>query len=329
VRVLVIGASGFIGVHVVDALRALGVEPRCGQRAAAPRRALRARGLDAERIDLDDPDLAGRIGDAEVVVHAAGHYPRTSRYAAAALATGRRQTRALLDACASAGVRRLVYVSSTATVARRNGRPSDERDVYPRAPAFGVYHALKWEMEALVARERRVATVVACPSGCLGAEDLRVGTCALLLAAARGLDPIHPDGLVSLVDVRDAAAGIARLATMPAPPARVLLSGHDVGLHGFLTVLAERYRTPPPSPPLPAEAALAWADAAEAAAEPAGGRAPLPRELVDLVLHGRALDTSLATSALGVRWRPLDETLDTFDAWARRARLLPPTPESP
>ncbi len=327
VSVLVIGASGFLGVHVVDALRALGVEPRCGQRSTAPRLALQSRGLRAERVDLDDPALAHHLAGAEVVVHAGAHYPRSSLDRAGTLAVGRRQTRALLDAAASAGVRRLVYVSSTATVAPAPAGPSDESHVFAAAPGFGVYHDLKWEMEALVAAERRFETVIACPSGCLGAEDRRVGTCALLLAVARGLDPIHPDGLVSLVDARDVGAAVARLATMPAPPRRVILSGHDVGLHALLVALSARYGTRPPSSPLPAPAARAWADAAEAEAEATRARAPLPRELVDLVLHGRPLDTALAASALGARWRPLADTLDTFDAWARRQRLLPPTPE--
>lgn len=325
-RVLVLGASGFVGVHVVDALRALGVEPVAAQRSVAPRLGLRTRAVATVRVDLDDPALADRLAGADVVVHAAAHYPRTSLDRAGTLAVGRRQTRALLDAAAAAGVRRLVYVSSTATVAPAPSGPSDESHVFPRAPGFGVYHDLKWEMEALVGAERRVETVIACPSGCLGAEDLRVGTCALLIAAARGLDPIHPDGPVSLVDVRDAAAVIARLATMPSPPTRVLASAHDVGLHALLVGLAARYGTRPPSPPLPPVAARVWADAAEREAEATGGRAPLPRELVDLVLHGRPLDTRRAAAILGAPWRPLAETLDTFDRWARRQRLLP-TPE--
>ncbi|MDP2304718.1 MAG: NAD-dependent epimerase/dehydratase family protein [Pseudomonadota bacterium] len=328
-RILVLGASGFIGVHVVDALRALGVEPLCAQRSPAPRIALRSREATVVRIDLDVPTLAEHLAGFDVVVHAAGHYPAHSLDRAGTLARGLRQTRALLDAVATAGVARLVYVSSTATVARSSdGAPSDESHVFAEPPGFGVYHDLKWEMEAVVARERRFETVIACPSACLGAEDRRIGTCALLLAMARGADPLHPDGLVSLVDVRDVGAAIARLATMPEPPRRVLLSGHDIDLHALLCALALRYGAPPPSAPLPAKAALAWADAAETYAEATGTRAPLPRELVDLVLHGGPLDTRLAVTRLGARWTPLADTLDTFDRWARRQRLLPP-PRSP
>lgn len=337
-RILVLGASGFVGVHIVDALRALGVEPLCSQRSPAPRLALRSRGATVVHVDLDKTTvdaLAVQLCGVDVVIHAAGHYPADSLDRASTLARGRRQTRALLDAAAAGGVRRLVYVSSTATVAPApRGGPSDETHVYVRAPGFGVYHDLKWEMEALVDAERRFETVLACPSACLGAEDRRLGTCGILLAVVRGANPVHPDGNVSLVDVRDVGAAIARLATMPDPPRRVLLSGHDVGLHALLGMLARRYDAPPPSAPISAEAAIAWADAAEAA-EARGGartvgidRASLPRELVDLVIHGRPLDTHLAATRLGARWTPLTDTFDTFDTWARRQRLFP-TPRSP
>ncbi len=329
-RVLVLGASGFVGVHVVDALRGLGVEPLCAQRSAAPRLGLRSRNATVVRVDLDDTTdgLAEALRGIDVVVHAAGHYPADSRDRAGTLARGRRQTRALLDAVAASGARRLVYVSSTATVAPApGGGPSDETNVFDGPPGFGVYHDLKWEMEALVAAEDRFETVIACPSACLGAEDRRVGTCGLLLAVARGAEPKHPDGLVSLVDVRDVGAAVARLATMPDPPRRVVLSGHDIGLHDLLALLARRYGRPPPSAPLGPEEALAWADAAEASAAATGTRAPLPRELVELVLHGRPLATGLAATRLDARWTPLTVTFDTFDRWARRQRLLPPSPE--
>lgn len=275
--------------------------------------------------DLDAPaSLVEALTGADVVVHAAGHYPRTSLDRADTLAHGLRQTRTVLDVAARCGVRRLVYVSSTATVAaRRDGRPSGESDVFDGPPGLGVYHELKWEMEALVASERRFEVVIACPSGCLGPEDQRLGTSGLLLAAARGWNPPHPDGLVSFVDVRDVARGLACLADMPLPPPRIVLSGGEVRLHAFLVALARRYGTPAPSPALSDADAVAFADAEELRTSGSNARPGLSREIVDLVLHGRPLDTRLAEAALGLEWTPLGSTLDAFDAWARRARLLP------
>jgi hypothetical protein len=45
------------------------------------------------------------------------------------------------------------------------------------------------------------------------------------------------------------------------------------------------------------------------------------------VVHGVALDASQSARALGLRYRPLADTLDAFDAWALRLGLIPAAPE--
>lgn len=325
---LVLGAAGFIGLNLVDALRAEGIEPRCGRRRRTNVLPLRSRKVAMVPADLDDPaSLDAAMAGCDVVFHCAGHYPRHSLDRDAAFATGLGQTERLLDAAVRSGVRRVVYVSSTSSVAPNpDGGPSDERHVFPTSPGHGVYHDLKWEMEQRFLAERRVDVTVACPSACIGAWDLRVGTSALLVALARGMDPRHPEGVVSLVDTMDVGRALVALGRHAAPPRRVILSGESRSLHGLLVAVAERYRVPPPSPPLSADAALAYADAEEARAAREGGRAGLSREIADLIVHGVPLDARLAETALGMRWTPLATTLDTFDEWARRMRLIP-TPE--
>ena len=54
-----------------------------------------------------------------------------------------------------------------------------------------------------------------------------------------------------------------------------------------------------------------------------GGRPALARELADLIIHGVPLDAGLARRELGLTFRPLSHTLDAFDDWARRVRILP------
>ncbi len=325
---LVLGAGGFLGLNLVDALVASGQVPRCGRRARSNVIALRERRLPLVAADLDSPaELLAAMRGCATVFHLAGHYPRLSLDGQGTLETGLRQLHHALDAAAQAGIRRLIYLSSTATVAPApGGGPSNERHLYSAPQGFGTYHDLKWEMEQVVLAERRFETVVACPGACLGAWDLRVGTSALLVGLARGVDPPHPDGVINLVDAADVALALVKLAQLPAPPRRLLLSGGNHRLHGLLCELAARYRVPQPSPPLPAAAAIALADAEERRAALSGGRPRLSREIADLVVHGAPIDASLARSALGLAFRPLAQTLDTADAWNRRMRILPPLP---
>ena len=280
--------------------------------------------------DLDAPEtIREAVRGADAVVHLAGHYPKLSLDAQSTLATATTQMRTLLDACADGGVKRLVYISSTATVAPRSDgplrahAPSTEGDRFARAPGFGTYHDVKWHLEALVDAESRFETVTVCPGACIGPHDYRLGTAAFLAATARQMQPPHPEGWVNVVDVRDVGVAIAKLVQHASPPRRVILSGEPWKLHSLLELLAPRYGAPPPVPPLSATDAVALADSEEHRAARDGGRPSISRELVDLVVHGVPVSAHLSRSTISLRYRPLSETLDAFDAWARRIGLLP------
>jgi len=325
VNPIVLGAAGFLGLNLVDALITGGVVPRCGRRRREFVIPLKKRKVPMVIVELDEPEvLASAMEGSDVVFHAAAHYPRYCVDPEPVLELGIRQTRNALDAAARAGVRRFVYVSTTATVAPNPDGPSTEAHVHPAPPGYGLYHDLKWHMEQLVAAEDRFETLIACPAGCIGPWDLRVATSALIVAMARHLDPPHPDGLVNLVDVRDVGTGLVRLAQMDDPPRRVLFCGGTYPLQPMLERLAERYGAPPPSPPLSAEEAVALADAEEARCAAEGGRPAISREIVDLILHSFEIDATLARRVLGMQWTPIDASLDAYDAWARPLGILPP-----
>ncbi len=324
----VLGAAGFLGLNLVDALVAQGERPRCVRRVRTNVLALRQRKVPMAHADLDRPDeLDLALKGISTVFHLAGYYPRHSTDREGAIATGLRQLQNVLDAAAHNKVKRLIYVSSTATVAAAPEGPSSEAHVFAEAPKFGTYHELKWRMEQRALEEKRFEVLVVCPSACLGPWDLRVGTSALMVGTARGMNPPHPDGLVSWVDARDVATAVVRLGELENAPRRVVLNAGTVRLQPLLESLARRYGVAPPSPPLTAEQAIAFADAEEAHAEKTGQRARLSREIADLIIHGVPIDASLARRTLGFTPRALEQTLDDFDAWARRVGILPPTPK--
>lgn len=325
---LVLGAGGFLGLNLVAALKAHGVSPRCGRRTRGNVLGLRRLNAALVVAELDAPEtLDAAMAGVDTVFHLAGHYPRLSLDPEGTVRTACRQTSAVLDAAARAGVRRLVYVSSTATVAPAGDRLSTERDVFTRAPEGGAYHLAKWNMEQLVDAERRFETVTVCPGACLGAHDWKVGTAALLVAAARGECPPHPDGWVNPVDAGDVAELLVRLAAAPRPARRVLACGGSYRLHDVLRGVSRRYGPAVLPAPLPAHEAMAFAEAEERRAQREGGRPRLSQEIAALVVCGVPIDASLGRMALGRAWTPLDATLDTFDAWARGMGLFVHPPQ--
>lgn len=321
---LILGASGFLGLNLVDTLISHGTPPLCAHRLRTNTLPLRRRGVERILIDFADPESLVRAMKGRVVYHLAGHYPRDARTPHHTLSRALSELEHILDAAASAEVERLVYVSSTATVAAHPDRASCESDVYLSPPGFGVYHDTKWHMEQRVLAENRFDVRVVCPGACLGPWDLRVGTTALVIATARGDDPPHPDGIVNLVDVRDVARALHHVATRPSPR-RLIVAAHDLHLQSLLEDLAVRFRVRRPSPPLTAKASISLADREEARVAGTPERALLAREIVDLIIHGTPLDASLARDLIGP-FTPLSETLAALEQFARRLNLIPYLP---
>lgn len=323
-RPVVLGASGFLGLNIVDAFVANGVAPIALHRRASTPLPLRRRGASPISTDLQDVNrLAGTLAGTDVVVHAAAHYPKTSLDRNASVTRALVELEPVLEACARARVHRLVFLSSTATAAPRSAGPSDENDRFEAMPAFGTYHDVKWALERRLDAEDRFEVVTLCPGACIGPWDLRVGTSVLVVAAARGLLPALPDGVVNVVDARDVGAAVVRVAMHEAPPRRLLLSQASYRLHELLSMLTQRYGTPSPAPPIPTWVAQEVADQAEREAEQTGGRAVPARELIDLIAHGVPVSADLARTSLDLTFRSLAASLDAFDAWARRFGLIP------
>jgi len=116
VPVLVTGASGFIGGRLAERLarddgaRVLGVG-----RTFREEGLLEAAGVGLARADLREPGVMTRLCEGQqVVFHLAAWLPRSKGGQAEATAVNVDITRALAEAAAGAGVRRLVLVSSVA-----------------------------------------------------------------------------------------------------------------------------------------------------------------------------------------------------------------------
>lgn len=330
-RALVIGGTGFVGLNLVDALVARGVETRVTRRRRSITAFVRSRPVELVEADLGDVDsLVRAMRGVDVVFLAAGHYPRYSLDRDAALRTGVQQVRHACEAALRAGVERLVFTSSTGALAQAPaGRPADERDVPAEMPADSVYRAVKWalerEVEAAVARGLPAVTVI--PAGCVGPWDVRCGTGGILVGTVRGLLPWYVDGTVNLVDVGDVATAHVRAACAE-PGSRYCVAGHTVSMHSLLELLVRRYGGRMPPERLSADAGRARADAEERAAAPTRARVPMPRELVDLVAAGQPVSSERARRELGIRFASLEEALDRAHEWFRRYRYLPARAET-
>ena len=158
-RILVTGASGFLGHFVCEELRGRGHEVT----ALVRRPGSEPAGCSAIAGDLGDAQaLARAVRDAECVIHLAAEIAsqRDSRKIAEVNVEG---TRGLLDACVAAGGPRFLFASTVVT-GEADGAELDEETPLPVQTAYG---RSKQEGERLVA-ESGLDFVVIRPSHVYG-----------------------------------------------------------------------------------------------------------------------------------------------------------------
>lgn len=336
-QALVIGGSGFVGIHVVDALLANGFEVAATRRKSTPTILLRRRPVTLLHASLDDrASLEAAMQGRDVVVITAGHYPRYSTNLEGSVRTGVEEIENALAAAAAARVRRVVYTSSVAVLSKApEGRMACELDVPSGAASSdSVYVSVKRAMERRVDawRDRGLDVTSIVLGGCMGPWDLRVGTTGVLVAALSQRLPFWVEGWINLVDVGDAALAHVRALGTRTP--RYVVGGHNVRMSELLSRVTKRYGVSLLAPRVSVEVARARADHFERIAEPNKERVPMPRELVDVVADGQPVSSDLATAELGIGRAPMDATLDRTHEWlvrhhyvARVERTPSPKPE--
>jgi dihydroflavonol-4-reductase len=256
VRCCILGATGFIGGQVARAALAGGLQVRGMRRRPSATGAINDLDIEWVTGDLADPaSLVTAMRGCPLVFHAAGYYPHRARDIQETVRHGVTGMRNVLNAAATAGVKRLVYTSALTTV----GPPADpsrlanESDLYIPCSTRNPYYEVKWsmEMEAMRAAVQSLQVVVVLPTVVFGPGDVKPTTGSLLLAVARGRVPGYVEGTVNVVDGRDVAMGNVAAARRGKPGQRYLLGGHNLAIRKVLTVASEAAGRRPPGVKLP------------------------------------------------------------------------------
>jgi dihydroflavonol-4-reductase len=298
---LVTGGSGFVGRHLVDALRARGDDVRVLD--IAP--------LDAKDVDcrhgsvLDARAVENAMRGVDCVYHLAGIAHLWVANKDDFDLVNRRGTEVVLQSAKEAGVRRVVHCSTESILLprRRNGRAIDEST----APSFddmpGPYTRSKHlaEQAALAAARNGMDVVVVNPTVPIGDGDRNMTPPAAMLALfLSGGSPLFLDCILNLVDVRNVAEGIALAGERGRSGERYILGGENMALRELLRVLERMAGRRMPRRAVPASVALATASVSGFIADRITGKPPVAtREGVVLALRSAPFDSRKAGRELG------------------------------
>lgn len=327
-KTLVTGATGFVGAAVARALIAR------GERVVLLARATSARGniegLDAEVVvgDLRDAvSLRAALRGVERLYHVAADYRMWAPDPREIIEANRVGTGNIMAEALRAGVSRIVYCSSVATLKlNEQGRPVDETS--PAAPdqAIGAYKRSKTIAERLVEKmvaEQGLPAVIVNPSTPIGPRDIRpTPTGRIILEAARGRLPAFVETGLNFVHVDDVADGHIAALERGRIGERYILGGDNVPLSRLLAEIAALVGRRAPTIRLPHKLAYAFASAAEIHAR-FSGREPLAtRDGVRLSRQHMYFNDSKARVDLGHRSRPHADGLADAIGWLKASRYL-------
>jgi len=318
-QVLVTGASGFIGGHIVKSAQ------KQGWRVRGLRRDYIRTGhvalWDIEWITgdlLDYQSLVYAMDHCDIVFHAAGFYPRRgeSQDTEKDLLKAETQIRNVIKAAIQTGVKRLVYTSSLTTIGHPpNGdsRLADERDWYISGSIKNsVYYESKLLMEEILLQEDHAGLeiVILNPTAVFGPGDVNVGIGGLLLMVAKGKAVASLPGTINVIDARDTAEAHIQAAARGRHGERYILGGHNLTVDQALGIAAGVSGKNPPSMKIP----LAVVDLAAYVSD-LFPKLPLPANHLKGVRHWQAFNTSKAQEELGLAPRPFEETVRDALAW--------------
>ena len=328
-RALVTGGNGFVGAAVVRALLAAGVEVRALVRATSDTHNLAGLEVQSAVGDLCDRlSLDAACRGVDVVFHVAADYRLWVRDPAAMYRNNVDGTVNLLDAAAAAGISRVVYTSSVATLGGHgDGRPADESSASTLADMVGHYKRSKFLAEEAVrerVRDCAAPVVIVNPSTPIGPGDRRpTPTGRMVLDAARGRMPAYVDTGLNLAHVDDVAAGHLLAWREGRIGRRYVLGGDDMTLREILATIASLTGRAPPRIRLPHALVLPVAFAAEVWVRLRGHGEPLAT--IDGVRMARKrmwFSSARAEHELGYRHRPAVEALADAVRWFDAAGML-------
>jgi nucleoside-diphosphate-sugar epimerase len=299
-KVLVTGATGFTGGHLAvhlashgDAVRALVREPA------------RAAELVGAGVELVTGDLAQRqtlaaaVAGVDVVYNVAALYRQAGLPEATYRTVNAEAVGWLVEAAASAGVRRVVHCS-TVGVHGDIAHPPATEDA-PLSPG-DTYQVTKLEGERLAAAAARgTELVIVRPSGIYGPGDRRL--LKLFRGVARRRFVILGDGKIfyHLTHIDDLVEGFRLAGTVPTAAGRtyILAGGEVTTLNELVAIIAGEAGVRPLGVHLPVWPFWIAGAACEAVCAPLGIEPPIYRRRVDFFTKSRAFDIGRARAELG------------------------------
>jgi dihydroflavonol-4-reductase len=327
-KALVTGATGFVGSAVARKLVAAGHQVRTLVRPTSDRRNLENLAVEAVVGDLRDPaSLAAALAGCDALFHVAADYRLWVPDPETIYAVNVDGSHALIEAAMSAGIERIVYTSSVATLGlNQDGTPAHEDTPVALGHMIGHYKRSKFLAEQAVQsliQGHGAPVVIVNPSTPVGPRDVKpTPTGRMIVEAAAGRMPAYVDTGLNLVHVDDVAEGHLLAFDHGVVGERYVLGGADMTLEAILCEVARITGGRPPRLRLAHNLIMPLAVAAEAWARLSGAEPFATVDGLRMAKKKMFFTSAKAETALGYKHRLAAEALAEAIAWFRANNYL-------
>jgi dihydroflavonol-4-reductase len=328
-KVLVTGATGFVGANVTRLLVERGEDVRVLVRPSSDRGNLTGLPVDIAVGDLRDPEAVRRaVEGCRRVFHVAADYRFWARDPRELYQSNVEGTTNVLEACLAAGVERVVHTSTVGTIGLSAlPRPCDETTPLLEGQLTSHYKRSKLAAEqvALGYAARGLPVVVVNPSAPVGPWDARpTPTGQIIVDFARGKLAAIVDTGLNVVHVRDVAEGHLLAAERGRVGERYILGHRNMTLAEIVSELADITGRPAPRLRLPYAAAWTAGALSTAFATWVTHRPPaVALEAVKMARRRMFFDASKAVRELGLPQTPVRAAFEDAVAWFEERGLIP------
>jgi dihydroflavonol-4-reductase len=318
-KILVTGATGFVGSHVVRRLLGAGHRIRVLRRESSSIKMLAGLSIETAIGDVTDRhSVYDAVSGCDGVFHVAGHVSFWSRQHALQTAIHVGGTRNVVEACLEHKIRRLVHTSSIAAIGYApEGRLGDETLNYNWWPYRVNYNNSKHlaEEEVRAGIRRGLDAVIVNPAIIFGPGDLNLNAGAMVFQAARRRLIAIPDGGGCVCDVEDVARGHLLAFEKGRAGERYILGGDNYSWKDLFTLITQVVGVPPPKKRLPSFVLKSMGYLAELQAKATHKEPVITPEAARVTLVPCYYSSDKAVRELGYTVSPFRETVRKTYEW--------------
>lgn len=318
---LVTGANGFVGSAVARCLLNAGHEVRCLVRPGSDLRNLYNLPVELSEGDLRSvPSLKRAVSGCDNLFHVAADYRLWVPNPETMYDINVKGTEALILAAAEAGMRRMIYTSSVATLgANRTDAPANENTPSTLMSMTGHYKRSKFMAEQVVQRitdEHKLPVVIVNPSTPIGPRDIKpTPTGRIVLDTLCGRMPAYVNTGLNIAHADDIAHGHLLAYAKGTPGERYILGGENMTLLQILQTIDEisGKRTKRFNLPVKLVLPAAWVMEKMAIVTRVEPRATM--DSVRMAEKKMFYSSEKAVRELGYQYRPATEALEDAMNW--------------